>query len=257
MQSLYKVIKNASIVNVGKKEIITQYSPPEEKEVEVKKEVNAKEFIDNYESLAKTMLENSRKKGEQILSKAYEEAQRIEDEAYPKAYEKGYEEGKEKGYNDAYEEAYTKNIEKATKEKESMLKEAETISENIIRSAKEEYIKYLEKKKIEIKRLVENIIENTLKSEIKDSDSLNNMIIEVVENEKNSKTIIIRCRSLYKDEVESKINLWKEQNVFKGDIFIIGDDSLEEGKAIIEKDNGKIIISMEFILEKIKEILCL
>lgn len=257
MQSLYKVIKNTSIVSGGKKEIITEYLPPEEKEVQVQKETNAKDFIDSYEILAKTMLENSRKKGEQILSKAYEEAQRIENEVYPKAYQKGYEEGKEKGYNDAYEEAYTKNIEQAIREKESMLKEAETISENIIRDAKEEYIKYLEDKKTEIKKLVENIIENTLKKEVKDSDSLNNMIIEAIENEKNSKTIIIRCRSLYKGDVQSKINLWKEQSIFKGDIFIIGDDSLEEGKAIIEKDNGKIIISMEFILEKIKEILSL
>lgn len=255
MQSLYKVIKNTSIVKGGKREIITEYLPPEEKEINIQKEVNAKEFIDSYENLARTMLENSRKQGEEILSKAYAEAQRLESEAYPKAYQKGYEEGKEKGYNDAYEEAYAKNIEKVKEEREAIIKEAEGIAENTVKSAKEEYIKYLEDKKKDIKKLIENIILSTMKREIKDNDSLNNMIIEVVEDEKNSKTIIIKCRSLYRDEIASSIDLWKEQNVFKGDIFVIVDDTLEEGKVVIEKDNGKIIISMEFIIEKIQEII--
>ena len=255
MQSLYSVIKNTSIVKTGKKEIVTEYIPPEAEEIKIQKEVNAKGSFDSYENLARTMLENSRKQGEDILSKAYEEAEKIESEAYPNAYKKGYEEGKEKGYNDAYETAYKSNLEKAEKEGQSLIKEAQKTSEDIVKDAKEEYAKYLEDKKEELKKLVENIVGNILKREIKDSDSLNNMIIEAINEEKNSKTIIIRCRSLYKEEITSSISSWREKNVFKGDVFVIADDSLEEGSAIIEKDNGKIVISMEFVLEKVKEIL--
>jgi len=168
MQSLYSVIKNTSIVKTGKKEIVTEYIPPEAEEIKIQKEVNAKGSFDSYENLARTMLENSRKQGEDILSKAYEEAEKIESEAYPNAYKKGYEEGKEKGYNDAYETAYKSNLEKAEKEGQSLIKEAQKTSEDIVKDAKEEYAKYLEDKKEELKKLVENIVENILKREIKD-----------------------------------------------------------------------------------------
>lgn len=255
MQSLYKVIKNTSVVNNGKKEIVTQYVPPAEEEVEVLKEVNVKEFIESYENLAKTMLEKARRQGESIISKAYEEAEKIEGEAYPTAYEKGYKEGSEKGYKEAYEEAYEKNITKVREERENIIKEAQQISENMIKSAKEEYIQYLNDKKEEIRFLIENIVQCVFKREIKDKDALNSAIMETLENVKNSKTVIVKCKSIYEEELNKTIDLWKIQNAFKGDIFLIVDDSLEEGKVIIEKDNGKIVISKESALEKIKEII--
>ncbi|WP_315114345.1 fliH protein [uncultured Clostridium sp.] len=259
MQSLYsKVLKNTTVINNGKKKIVTEYTPPvnaadiiEEKQ----REDNAKEFIESYENLAKSMLENARRKSEQILSKAYEDAEKIEAEAYPMAYEKGYEEGKKIGYDEAYKSGYEENIKKANKEREELIKNAQSMSNEIINSAKEEYIEYLEEKKVEIKKLIKEIIESIIAKEFKEEDGLNSMVMEILEEVKASKTVIIRCNNIYKDELEENISKWKENNAFRGDIFVIKDDSLEEGNVCIEKDNGKININKDSIFKKIGEIL--
>ena len=72
---------------------------------------------------------------------------------------------------------------------------------------------------------------------------------------KNTKTFIIKSNQIYCEEFKSKIELWKEQLPFKGDIFIIPDESIEEGSAIIERDNGKVVVGVDISLEKLHEIL--
>lgn len=259
MQSSYnKVLKNTAVINNGKKKIVTEYTPPVNTADIIEKkqrEDNAKEFIESYENLAKSMLENARRQGEQILSKAYEDAEKIEAEAYPMAYEKGYEEGEKIGYDEAYKSAYEENIKKANEEREELIKDAQSKSSKIINSAKEEYIKYLEDKKIEIKKLIKEIIESIITKEFKEEDGLNSMVMSILDEVKTSKTVILRCNSTYKDELEKNISKWKENNAFRGDIFVIKDDSLEEGNVCIEKDNGKININKDSIFEKIGEIL--
>lgn len=255
MQSLYnKVLKNTKIISGGTKDIVTDYEPPKNTVEKAQRETNAKEFIESYENLAKTMLENARRQGEQILSEAYKEAEIIESEAYPKAYEAGYEKGKKEGYEEAYKIAYEENIKKANLEKEQLIREAQTTSSEIISSAKEEYIKYLDEKKENLKDMIKEIIEAVLLKELQQEDGLNSMISGILDDVKSSKTVIIRCNSLYKNQLEKEISFWKEKNVFKGDIFIIKDDSLKEGNACVEKDNGKININVESILQKIDEI---
>ncbi|WP_243108590.1 hypothetical protein [Clostridium rectalis] len=255
MQSLYKIIKNTSVIKQGKTKIHTDYTPPVEEEVEVIREVNAKEFINSYENLARTMLESSRKKSDDIIAKAFQEAEKIQLEAYPKAYDKGYKEGKEKGYKDAYEEAYVKNMEKLEEEKTKIIENTREEISTMMKNAREEYLNYLQDKKDEIKDTIENIVENVFQREIKDGDSLNSMILNVLDDVKNSKTIIIRCNGIYLEDIKCGIDSWRQNTVFKGEIFVISDEFIEEGSAVIEKDNGKIVVSSSRALEKVKQII--
>lgn len=251
MQSSFKVIKNTSIVEDGLKSIVTEFEPKAVIQQKELAETNAKMFIDNYEELAKTMVENARKQSDKLLSKAFGEAEKLEKDAY----EKGYNEGKETGYNDgfnkAYEEGYQKNYDKALAEGEAIKNNAD----NVLKSALEEKERYLNDKEKEIRNLIVNSIEAILKREVKDQEALNSVVYEALSTVKNTKTFIIKSNKIYCEEFKSKVELWREQLPFKGDMFIIPDESINEGNAVIEIDNGKIEISIENAMEKIKEII--
>ncbi|GAA0724169.1 FliH/SctL family protein [Clostridium malenominatum] len=249
-----KVLKNTTVVSNGSKEITIDYEPPRNNYEKSQREINAKEAIESYENLAKAMLEGARKQKDQILAEAYREAEKIESEVYPKAYKEGFEKGEKEGYAEAYKVAYEENIKKANLEKEQLINDAQVTSTNIIKSAKEEYVMYLEDKKEEIRKLIKEITFSVLLKELKEEDGLNAMISNLLDEVKESKVVIIRCNSLHKNKIEDEISLWRNNNVFKGDIFLIEDSSTEEGNASIEKDNGKIYINIQSIIEKLDEI---
>lgn len=261
MLSLYNVVKNTNVIKKEKKQIITKYEPPVKKTKEIKEnkeDENVKNVETNseeYDSIATLIFENYRKKGEQIINEAYKKVVLIEEEAYKKAYDKGLKEGMDKGYKDAYEKAYVENMEKAREEGNAIIEEAKEISKTMIDSSESQCRQYIEGKSLELKKLIENIVESVFKREIKDEAALNQMVTEALDNAKKSKSITIKCRDLYQDEIKKSIDLWKSQNVFNGDIFIIADNSLEEGVALLEKDNGVVKIDVPKSLDKIKEIL--
>ncbi|MCY6483682.1 fliH protein [Clostridium aestuarii] len=251
MLSSYKVIKNRSVVETGEKKIDTDYGIQKKKELSEK---NAKDFIENYEVLAKTMLENARKQSDNLLAKAYQEARIIEEEAYKKAYEKGEKEGYQNGYEKGAAEADVY----CTMVKSRAENEVRTLNNNaeaLLHEAKKEYVKYLDEKKEEIKSLILTIIENVFKREIKDENAVSSMLIDAMEMAVKSKTVIIKCRSNYVEDIKSTIDIWKQGVVFKGEIFIVPDDNLQEGSAIIQRENGKIEININDALDKIKEII--
>ncbi|NMM61454.1 flagellar assembly protein FliH [Clostridium sp. P21] len=254
MQSSYRIIKSTSVASDGLKKIVTEFETQESVEQKNLAETNAKTFIDSYESLAKTMVENARVQSDKLISKAFEEAERLQKEACEKGYNKGYNEGLQKGsedgFNKAYEEGYKENIEKAEKEGQIIKDNAD----NILRTCKVEKERYLKEKEEEIRELIVNCVESILKREVKDKDGLNDVIFEALSRVKNTKTFIIKSNETYCEELKNKVELWKEQLPFRGDIFIIPDKDVEIGKAIIERENGKIIVSIDGAIEKVKEI---
>lgn len=247
MPSLYKVIKNNSVVSQGEKDINTEYKAKNKK---VLSEKNAKDFIDNYEVLARTMLENSRRQSDDILSSTYGEVKKIEEEAYKKGYAKGekegYELGVEKG-NKYYEQM--KN--KANKEVEILNKNAETL----LQDTKSKYVEYLQEKQEDIKNLIVSSIESILKKEMKNEDAISNMILDALESAEKSKTIIVKARSEYVEDIKTKIEAWKNQLVFKEEIFVVPDDNLQEGTSVIQMEKGKIVVDANKAFEKVKEII--
>lgn len=119
----------------------------------------------------------------------------------------------------------------------------------------EEKNRYLKEKEEEIKRFILGSIESVLKQEIKDEESLNSMVFNELSQVRNIETFIIKSRKKYCDNFKEQVDIWRERLPFKGDIFIIPDETLEEGTVVIEKNNGKSIFSLEIALEKIKEII--
>lgn len=247
MQLLYNIIKNTSVKSVGAKEIITNGQLSYVKE---ENEKNSKVYIENYENLAKTMLENARRQSESIISSAYEEAKRIEEEAQMKVQEI-YKDAFTKGESEGYQVAYTKGLEEAKKEGNKIIDTAE----DMLKNAKLEYESYLESKRIEINELILTIAENVLKKEVSSKDAINNMIFDALVSSKNSKSYIIRCNKIYIDEIKNQIDSWKEQLGYPADIFVIGDENIERGNALIDKGNGKILVGIDASLSKIKAIL--
>lgn len=253
MQSSYRVIKSSSVVSNKPKEIVTEFKEKDEiMEEEQKEQVeeNARTFIDSYENLAKNMIENARRQGDEILSSAYKEAERIEKEAYEKAYSLGNVTGYNDGFNKAYEDGYKSNLDKALAEAEVIKNNAD----NIVRSAVEEKDRYLQEKEIEIRNLILNCMESILKREVRDKDALNALMFESLSAIKNSQNIVIKSNKIYCEEFSKNIEIWKEQIPLKGDIFVIPDESIEEGSVIIERDSGKIVVSAQIAMEKVREI---
>lgn len=246
MQSSFKVIKNTSVIKQGSKEITTEFNSDNYSNNNrhgYSNDENSNLNLESYENLAKSILENAKMQGEKILCGAYQET----DEILQKANSKGYEEGYSKGYSDGNE----KIIAPATEEAKGIIANAEAI----LLSAKKEYEIYIEEKEKEIKEFILIAVENILKQRVESSDALNDMVLSAITNSKNVKLFIIRTNSLYFSELKSHVAQWKTQLGYKEDIIIIEDNSIEPGSAIIEKDNGKIVVGIDKGLEKLKEIL--
>jgi len=254
MQSSCNIIKNSSVVKDGNKQIVTEFEhikETQQKELQKEQnEINAKLFIDSYENLAKTMIEDARRQREEILSAAFQEADRISKEAYEKAYQEGNQNGYNDGFNKAYEEGYKSNLDKALREGEIIRNNAD----NVLKSAVEQKDTYLKEKENQIKDLIINCVENILKKEVKEKDGLNDIIFEALLKVKNTRTFIIKSNPVHCEEFKSKIQLWKEQLPFRGDIFTISDEAMEAGSAVIERENGKIEVGASIALEKVREI---
>ena len=246
MQSSSKVIKNTSVMKQGSKEITTEFNSNNYRNDNIhgySKDENSSLNLDSYENLAKNIIENAKRQGEKILSGAYEET----DEILQKASSKGYEEGYSKGYAEGNKQI----IGPATEEAKGIIANAEFI----LRSAKKEYEIYIEEKEKQIKEFILIAVENILKQRVESSDALNDMVLAAITNSKNVKLFIIRTNSLYFTELKSRVAEWKTQLGYKEDIIIIEDNLIEPGSAIIEKDNGKIVVGIDKGLEKLKDIL--
>ena len=247
MQSLYNVIKNNSVKNTGLREIVTRAKVAA---IKTKIETNTKNHIENYESLAMNIVENSRKQSEQIVIKAYENAVNIEEDALLKA-EQLENEAYERGLKEGYHKAYNDTMLQAKAESETIIASAM----ELLNEAKSEFEEYLLAKASDINALIITIAKTILKKHVNDKASINTMIYEALEASKKSKNFIIRCNSIYVDELKEQANIWKEQLGFLGDIFIIGDNSLEPGNAIIDKGNGKVVVGIDYALQRIEDIL--
>ena len=242
VQLSFNVIKNSRVIEQGKKEISTQL-------IEVPIVVTRDENYDNknanmesYENIASNILENARRESERIVSKAFVDAA----QAKTQAFKEGKEQGSKEGYDNAYNEAMS-----------GAMDEAEIIrakANSILISAKSEYNEYLAEKEKHIKDLIVRIAESILKKEVKEADALNEMIFNAIKVERNVKLYIIKSNNTHFDMIKSQIENWKNKFAFQGDIFVIEDNFLDDGTAIIEKETGKSVLSISYGIEKIIEV---
>ncbi|MGG7163938.1 DivIVA domain-containing protein [Clostridium ihumii] len=248
MQSSYNVIKNDYVMSEGKQEISTKVKIDlEDIEETSNSEENQNDMLLSFQNMADDIIKNAKVKSNMILVEATENAKNLEEQAKVEGYEKGYNEGYEKGYSVGYNEGY----EKSKADGQAIIDNAL----NVLEDAKKEYIKYVEEKEIDFRNLIINCIKETLKREVKDEDALNNMIYDVMEKEKNEDYFTIRCNKNYKESLESEKQNMASKLAFQGDIFIVEDNSLEDGSAIIEKKNGTSYISIDNIIKKLSELI--
>jgi len=246
IQSSFNVIKNSRVIEQGNREINTHLreavggvssSVIMDENPDIKKA-----NMESYENIARNILENARRESEKIISKAYVDA--------AKAKTQAFKEGLELGYKDGYENGYKEAIGKAMDEAEAVRAEADSI----LIAAKEEYNQYLIDKEQNIKALVVSIAESILKKEIKQPDALNEMIFNTLKAERNAKSYIIKSHNSHFDSIRNEIENFKNKLAFQGDIFVIEDNFLDEGTAVIEKESGKSVVSISYGIEKIIEV---
>lgn len=249
MQSLFNVIKCGRVIEQGDAVIDTKFfcndfESSDDNELE---NINDTSEDVAYDELAVDVIENAKQEAEMIKNKVLKEAEQIE----RNAYKKGYDLGKNQGYNDGYDEGYNSAMDKANIEAKNIIENANSV----LNQAKQEYHKYLEQKSDEIKNVILSISQKILKKEIQNSDALNSMVFEALQNIRGVSSVVIKCNKLYCSEIKNRIEQWKKSIVLNSDLFVIEDNSIENGKALLEKDNGKIIVDINYGLEKIKEAL--
>jgi len=238
----FNVIKNSRVIEQGKKKISTQL-------IEVPMVVTRDEHyeiksanIESYERIASNILENARRESEKIVSKAFVDAAQAKTQAFKEGLEQGSKEGYDKGYNEAMSAAIS--------EGEILRAKADSI----LIAAKSEYNEYLTEKEKHIKDLIVSIAQSILKKEVKQADALNEMIFNAIKAERNLKLYIIKSNNTHFDMIKSQIEDWKSKFAFQGDIFVIEDNFLDDGTAVIEKETGKSILSISYGIEKIIEV---
>jgi len=240
MQLSYNVIKNDNVRSQGEKNIKIDRVIAEEMKVrKLEKDEVSNIDMTNYENMAKVMMENARRKSEEMIFNAGVEANNLKEEAY----KQGYESGKNNGYNEI--------ISVAKKEAEELINS----SNRLLQSAKEEYIDYLKEKTEEIKKLSITIAKDILKREVLDATGIDAMIMSAIIEARNAKSIIIKCNKVHYIEYKERTGELKERLAYKGDLFILEDSSIDVGNLVLEKNNGKMIVGIEAGIAKIKELL--
>lgn len=252
MQSSYNLIKSASALDSSKKIIETNYTVQIDEEGRNEPEISIEdEFRKNYEAIGFNIIRKAKIEAEDIKKKS----QIIADEIEKRAYEEGYNQGKENGYEDGYEKGYAEAIEKVKLETEKEIKERIDRAEKILEEANKEYKEYLLKKEKEILRLSFDMANIIAKSEIKLSEGILPLIENVLEEAKGEENIIIKCNNIHSKAIKEKVDYYKKAYAIKGEIFILEDELMEPGNAIIDKGTGKAVIGLDIALEKLENAL--
>ena len=153
------------------------------------------------------------------------------------------------GCEDGYKESYEANIDKAIKESEEIKKEAYNTLLNI-KSQIKEYIKY---NKEQVLNISIKIAEQVLREKFKDTSLMNIMLDNIINEYDLKNDLVIKVNPRYKEELQKNIDEKIPKNNSAQKIFILSDSSIEEGNAEVEDKNGKLIVGIDSVLEKVKE----
>lgn len=200
--------------------------------------------IEEAESRYKNIMKSIEEEKEKILDEANNNAKEIE----KNAYQLGHEQGMQNGYEDGYKEAYEKNIDKARRESQEIIEKAD----EVLLNAQNLVANFIDEKKNEILKLSVTIAEQVLREKFKDEDSMSNILFSIIKEYELKKSIIIKTNSIYVDRLSNEVEEWKKDLNIKDEIFVVSDIDIEQGNAIIETNNGKLLVGMDSILDRIK-----
>lgn len=238
-----KPLKANTKVKVNDDQINNDQSIDKNEEEKFKEEIQeqlqkAKDTYD--EIISKAKLES-----EKIIQDAHKEC----DDIKKRAYEEGHNLGVKNGYEDGYKEAYEDNIEKAKEESEEIINKAN----NILIESKDQVASYLKDNKKEIISLSISIAEKVLKEKFKDVDSMNNILEATINEYEIKENFVIRTNAMYIETLNAQLNDLKKQQSIKGEAFILADDFIQPGNAVIETNKGRLIVGIDCVMDKVKE----
>lgn len=258
MQSSYNLIKNGFSKQGESKVISTEYtskkpmSEQDEEEIEVEEETEVKaptidpeEILQRYEDIGQRIIQDAKREKQMIVLKAQMDANASE----KKAYKKGYDQGIQNGYDDGYKKAYDETIDVAKAEAAEIVSKAELL----LKSAHDNYLEYLEAKKADIIKLALEIAESIARKALSNEDSINTIIEEAFKISKGEDSVILRANSIHAEELKAEVDRWKISYGIKNEIFVLSDDFMEPGNAILEKPSGIVKVGVDIGMEQIKK----
>ena len=201
--------------------------------------------IENARKIHGEVIQNTEIEKSNIIQRAIEEANNIKKQAY----EEGHSQGLQNGYEDGYKEAYEENIKKAKLESQRIIQEAT----DILIDSKQKVTEYIKNNRKQIIELSITIAEKVLKDKFNDVDSMNKIIDYAIREYETKENFVIKVNSIYVENINSQIYTLKNEKFIKGEAFVIEDDSVTQGNAIIETDKGRLIVGVDSVLEKVKE----
>lgn len=257
MNSFYSnVIKKDQAIYGGKKTIRINVQVSNE-EIEAEEVFNkSSEELLKIEEEIKEKQAQAQAQYEETINLAKEEALRIIEDSKnqavdieKKAYEEGHSQGLQNGYEDGYKEAYEENIEKARNEAEKIIDNAN----KILLKANEHVTNYMKENKENILKLSVSIAEQVLKSKFEDVALMENLLLNVISEYELRENFVIKVNSMYKENLDNQILELKENHKLSGDVFVLEDESIEPGNAMIDTVNGRLVVGIDAVLDKIKE----
>lgn len=245
MQSSFNLIKGKMVQSMEAKTIETEYIPAKQENGQEMTEEEAKKYISSYEKIGQGIIDEAKREKEKYMLETIEKANELEKEAYNKGYNQGLENGREDGKKEAYETYVPKAQENAEKLAEN--------ATNLLKEAKKEYDNYIDSKKNEIIEMILSISSKVLNREIQMNPNIQSMIEQALILSKGEKNVIIKCNTIHVIDLKNKIEDWKPTFNITGEIFVLADDNMVPGNAVIEKDSGRIEVGINIGMGKIRE----
>lgn len=258
MRSSYSLIKKNLAKQGESKVISTEYvskkemSEQDEEVVEVEEEIEVKapeidpeELLERYEDIGQRIIQDAKREKQMIVLRAQMDANIAE----KKAYKNGYDQGIQNGYDDGYKKVYDETIDTAKAEAAEIVGKAELL----LKSAHDNYLEYLEAKKGDIVKLALEIAESIARKALSNEDSINTIVEEAFKISKGEDNIILRANSIHIEELKAEVDRWKISYGIKNEIFVLSDDFMEPGNAILEKPSGIVKVGVDIGMEQIKK----
>lgn len=128
---------------------------------------------------------------------------------------------------------------------EELLKRYEEIGQRIIQDAENEKKALLLRIQMEASNAEKNAYEKGYEQGMKNG--------EAFKISKGEESIILRSNSFHIDELKKNCERWKLSYAIKNEIFVISDDSMEPGNAILEKPSGIVKVGVDVGMEQVKK----
>lgn len=231
------------IKDISSKQIIEEDENINSDLKEIKQELEVE--IENARKIHEEIIQNTELEKSNIIQMASDEANDIK----KKAYEEGHSQGLQNGYEDGYKEAYEENIQKAKLESEKIIQEAT----DILLDSKQKVAEYMKNNRNQIIELSITIAEKVLKDKFEEVDSMNKIIDYAIREYETKENFVVKVNSIYLENINAQIETLKNEKFIKGEAFVIEDNSVSQGNAIIETNKGRLIVGVDSVLEKVKE----